>query len=432
MLKPVVHASLIALTLSVSPAYAAEKPSTAQSMQDNARQTDSGMDLTLERVFGSPDLSGATPVGVRLSPDGKLLTFLRTRPEDSDRYDLWAIDTATGTSRMLVDSKKVGTGAELSEQEKMQRERQRIGGRSGIVSYDWSPDGKSILVPLDGDLYLAGLDGAIRRLTETEAGELNPAVSPKGSYISFVRDNNLFAGKIGGAEPKQITDGEGETISWGTAEFVAQEEMDRDTGYWWSPDESRVAVQRTDESQVGIFTRAAIGADGTKVYDQRYPAAGTANALVDLYVMDPDGGNRIKVDMGKNTDIYLARVNWAQGGKTLYVQRESRDQKTLDILKVDPATGKSSVLFTEKVGNPKSWLNLSHNFRSLKDGSIIWWSERSGHGHLYHYRNGKMTQLTKGGLGRGWALSVSMNRKTGYIFPGAVRRRWKTSCIAPA
>ena len=333
---------------------------------------------------------------MQLSPDGELLTFLRARPDDSDRYDLWAMDIASGAERMLVDSKKVGTGAELSEQEKMQRERQRIGGRSGIVSYEWSPNGKSILVPLDGDLYLPGLDGSVRRLTATEAAELNPVVSPDGSYISFVRDNNLFAGKIGGAEPRQITDGKGDPISWGTAEFVAQEEMDRDTGYWWAPDDSRIAVQRTDETPVGIFTRAAIGADGTKVYEQRYPAAGKANALVSLYVMDPDGGNRVQVNMGPNPDIYLARVNWSQDGKTLYVQRESRDQKTLDLLQVDPATGKSSVLFTEKTTKPDSWLNLSHNFRSLKDGSLLWWSERSGHGHLYHYQAGQWTQLTKG------------------------------------
>ena len=392
MLKLFVHASAVALALAANPADAADPKGQDTAVQDK----DANMQLTLQRVFGSPDLSGAAPVGVQLSPDGELLTFLRARPDDSDRYDLWATDIATGGERMLVDSKKVGTGAELSEQEKMQRERQRIGGRSGIVSYEWSPDGKSILVPLDGDLYLAGLDGSVRRLTATEAAELNPAVSPDGSYISFVRDNNLFAGKIGGAEPRQITDGKGDPISWGTAEFVAQEEMDRDTGYWWAPDDSRIAVQRTDETPVGIFTRAAIGADGTKVYEQRYPAAGKANALVSLYVMDPDGGNRVQVNMGPNPDIYLARVNWSQDGKTLYVQRESRDQKTLDLLQVDPATGKSSVLFTEKTTKPDSWLNLSHNFRSLKDGSLLWWSERSGHGHLYHYQAGQWTQLTKG------------------------------------
>lgn len=146
--------------------------------------------LTLARVFGSPDLSGSQPRGVRLSPDGTLLTFLRPRADEKERTDLWARDTRTGAERMLVDSKKVGTGAELTEAEKMQRERARIGGSKGIVAYDFAPDGRSILVPLDGDLYLATLDGKVRRLTATPGGELNPIISPKGNYVSFVRDQN--------------------------------------------------------------------------------------------------------------------------------------------------------------------------------------------------------------------------------------------------
>src|SRR3546814_12676071 len=116
------------------------------------------------------------------------------------------------------------------------------------------------------------------------------------------------------------------TTLFRSAEFVAQEEMGRLTGFWWSPDDRRIAVQRTDESPVGVVTRAAIGATGTKVFDQRYPAAGTDNAIVELYVMDSDGQNRVKIDLGENTDIYLARVDWAPDGSALYVQRQNRAQ----------------------------------------------------------------------------------------------------------
>ena len=147
-----------------------------------------GGDLTLARVFGNPDLSGQQPRSLRLSPDGSLLTSLRNRPDDKERFDLWATDTATGAERMLVDSSKVGSGAELSEAEKMQRERARIGGSKGIVAYDWSSDGKSILVPLDGDLFLATLDGNVRKLTQGAGGSLNPVVSPRGGFVSYVRD----------------------------------------------------------------------------------------------------------------------------------------------------------------------------------------------------------------------------------------------------
>ena len=351
--------------------------------------------LTLDRMFGEPSLSGPTLRGLALSPDGSLVTLLKARTDDQDRYDLWAVDTATGAERMLVDSKKVGTGAALSEQEKMQRERLRIGGETGIVAYDWAPDGQHILVPLDGDLYLATRGGAVTRLTETKAGELNAFVSPKSGYVSYVRDDELFVEQLDGQGEKQLTQGASDTVSWGTAEFVAQEEMDRHTGYWWAPDERHIAVQRTDVSPVQVVSRTAIGSDGTSVYDQRYPSAGTPNALVSLYVMKPDGSGKVKVDLGADPDIYLARVYWSADGDTLYVERESRDQTTLDMLKVDPATGASSVLFSEHSG-PKSWLNLSDNFHAMKDGSLIWWSERSGHGHLYHYADGQFTQLTSG------------------------------------
>ena len=370
-------------------------------------------DLTLERVFASPDLSGQQPRSLKLSPDGTLLTSLRPRADEKERFDLWARDTRTGAERMLVDSKRVGSGAELSEAEKMQRERARIGGSKGIVAYDWAPDGKSILVPIDGDLYLATLDGQARRLTETPEGELNPAVSPRGGYVSFVRGQNLYTQPLGGGEAKAVTTEGGGTVHFGEAEFVAQEEMDRRTGYWWSPDDRLIAVERFDEAPVKVAVRASIGAAGTSTYEQRYPAAGTPNVLVDLYVMRPDGSGRVKVDLGSDPDIYLARVDWTPDGSALLVQRESRDQKTLDMLRVDPATGKSVVLFTERSGE-RSWVNLSDAYRPLKDGSLLWSSERDGFRHFYRLNKGKWTQLTRGP----WGVRdlVGVDEKAGRLF----------------
>lgn len=367
--------------------------------------------LTLERVFANPDLSGSQPRALKLSPDGKLVTLLKPRTDEKERLDLWAIDSATGVERMLVDSRKTGSGAELSEAEKMQRERDRsIAGSTGIATYDWAPNGKSLLVPVDGDLYLASIDGQVTRLTNSPASELNGVVSPKGGFVSFVRDGNLFVQPIGGQE-RQVTQGASETVSWGVAEFVAQEEMDRRTGYWWSPDDQLIAVARVDEGPVGIVTRTAIGGEGTKVYQQRYPAAGTPNALVDLYVMRPDGRGQVKVDLGDDSDIYLARVDWSKGGRTLYVQRQSRDQKRLDLLAVDPATGKSRIVLTDRA---KSWINLSNNFRPLSDGSFLWWSEKSGHGHLYHVRGGKWVALTSGA----WEVRdvIAVDERQGAVY----------------
>ncbi|MDF8334831.1 S9 family peptidase [Novosphingobium cyanobacteriorum] len=385
-----------------------------------ARAPEPAPALTLQRVFASPSLNGPAPMGVKLSPDGRTLSLLRNRADDAERYDLWGYDRQSGQWRMLVDSLKLSSGRALSEAEKMQRERKRIGNLKGVVSYEWAPDGKSVLVPLDGDLFLAGLDGSVQPIAGANGGVLNPALSPKGGKLAFVRDGRVYVVPVaGGAQPLAITPAEtSHTVHWGEAEFVAQEEMDRMNGFWWSPAADRLAVERFDEAQVGVVTRAAIGADGTKTFDQRYPAAGTPNADVSLWVIGADGQGRVQVDLGADKDIYLVRVDWAPDGKTLYVQRENRAQTRLDMLAVDPATGASRVLFTENAAE-KSWINLSSNYRFLKDGSLLWWSERDGYGHLYHFKDGGWTQLTSGP----WMVTglVGVDQKAGRVTFTATR-----------
>ncbi|MBA2635434.1 MAG: DPP IV N-terminal domain-containing protein [Sphingomonas sp.] len=365
---------------------AAASPVAAQSQQPV-------QPLTLERIFASPSLTGNSPRALKLSPDGKLVTLLRNRSDDLQRYDLWAIDPVTGQSRMLVDSKKLGTGAELSEAEKMQRERARIGSLTGIVSYDWAADGKHILVPLDGDIYLADLDGNVRRLTETKDTELDATVSERGRFVSFVRDNDLHVLDIGTGKSRKVTQSASETVSWGLAEFIAQEEMGRRRGHWWAPNDSRIAVARVDETGVEVATRAAIGADKTTTFEQRYPRAGTDNAIVDLYLMNPDGTGRVKADLGKNADVYLARVDWLPDSSGVIVQRQSRDHKTLDVLRVNARTGASTPLFSD---TSNLWINLSGDLKPLKDGSIIFSSERSGYRHIYRWNAGRIEPLTQG------------------------------------
>jgi dipeptidyl-peptidase 4 len=406
----------VLIALMALAAFAAPAGAAAQENSSVADET-KAPDLSLERVFASPSLNGPAPRGMKLSPDGRYLTLLRNRESDRERYDLWGFDRQSGEWRMLVDSEKVGGGRQLSEAEKMQRERLRIGDLKGIVDYQWSADGQALLVPLDGDLHLVRLDGTSRGLTDTEAAELNPKLSSTGSHVAFVRERRLWTARLG-EEPVAVTPDEGELVTWGEAEFAAQEEMDRHTGFWWSPDDRRIAVARVDEAPVGLVTRTAIGASGTRTFEQRYPVAGSPNADVQLFVIDPDGDNRVQVDLGPERDIYLARVDWAPDGRSIYVQRQDRGQTRLDMLKVDPATGRSEVLFSERAAQGH-WINLTDNYRFLDDGSLIWWSERDGFGHLYRLAKGKWTQLTHGpspvlGL-------VGVDQKRGRVFFVAAR-----------
>ncbi|MFN3668287.1 MAG: S9 family peptidase [Brevundimonas sp.] len=370
--------------------------------------------LTPERVFANPSLAGPVARGVSLSPDGELVAFLRSREDDVDVLDLWAAPTGEGEPFKLIDARAlVPDAGELSEAEKARRERMRISQR-GVVEYSWDQQGRYILAPLEGDIFLAEREGgAVRRLTETEADEIDAKVSPLGNFVSFVRDQDLVVLELaGGRETAVTTDGDG-LITWATAEFIAQEEMDRDTGYWWSPDERHIALQRTDESTVDIIPRLDITGGGASVIEQRYPRAGRPNAVVELFVHDRESGARVQVDLGENRDIYLARVDWSADGRTLYVQRQSRDQKTLDLLSVDPATGASRVIATQ---TSDAWVPLNHDFRALENGNFIWSSEETGWKHLYLYnRDGRRIRaITRGD----WPVKglSGVNQQTGEVF----------------
>lgn len=390
---------------------AAQSPFTAAMAQETAANP---AVLTPERVFANPSLSGPVAKGVSLSPDGELVAFLRSRPDDVDVLDLWAAPTGAGEPFKLIDARAlVPDAGELSEAEKARRERMRISAR-GVVEYSWDEQGRYILAPLEGDIFLASREGGqIRRLTETEADEIDAKVSPKGNFVSFVRDQDLVVYDLASnRETAVTTDGDG-LQTWATAEFIAQEEMDRDTGYWWSPDERFIALQHTDESTVDVIPRLDISGGGARTIEQRYPRAGRPNAVVELYVHDRQSGQRVKVDLGADNDIYLARVNWSADGRTLYVQRQSRDQKTLDLLSVDPATGASKVIVTQ---TSNAWVPLSHDFKALENGDFIWSSEETGWKHLYLYnRDGRRLRDITSGQYPVKSLN-GVNQQTGEVF----------------
>ncbi len=341
--------------------------------------------LTLEAITGSKPLSGPTLMKPKVAPDGSRVTFLRGKDSDRNQLDLWEYDIASGQTRMLVDSKLVLPGTEtLSDEEKARRERQRIAAYTGIVEYQWAPDAHALLFPLGGELYLYDLSktgsAAVRKLTHGEGFVTDPKISPKGGYVSFVRGRNLWVIDLASGQQHQLTRDGSETIGNGVAEFVADEEMDRHTGYWWAPDDSAIAFARIDETEVPVQKRPEVYADHTEVVEQRYPQAGQPNVKIQLGTIAPRAGAQPQwIDLGKNPDIYLARVDW-RDPQRLTFQRQSRDQKRLELIEATLATGKQRLLITE---TSPTWVPLTYDLHFLKDGRFVWGSERSGYEHLY-------------------------------------------------
>ena len=367
-------------------------------------------ELTIERIFGDPALAGPTPRAVKVSPDGRRVGLLQGSAADQYQLDLWTYDVRDGTLQMRVDSKHLMPEEQLSDAERARRERNRIAAYHGIVDYEWAPDGRHVLFTLGEKLYLYDLDArperALMQLTHGTKPILDPQVSPRNHYVSFVRDQDLWVIELkSGTERRLTTDGGG-AVHNAEAEFVAQEEMDQTSAYWWAPDDSAIAYKRFDESTVPIARRFEVYPDRVDVVEERYPAAGDSNVSVKLGLVAPSGGDSRWIDLGPDADIYLARVNWTPGSQKLAFQRLSRDQKRLDLVLVDAVTLKEMLLVSETAA---SWINLSNDLRFLKSQPMfIWSSERSGTKHLYLYGlDGRLRHsLTEGAWNVDGALAL--------------------------
>jgi dipeptidyl-peptidase-4 len=344
-------------------------------------------ELSLERIFADPALTGPTPHGVKVSPDGQRVGLLRGRATDQHQLDLWTYEVKSGRLEMRVDSTQLAPKEQLSDAERARRERERTADFHGIVDYEWAPDGRHVLFTLGGALYLYDLDAkadpALRRLTQTPQAVIDAQVSPRGGYVSFVRDQDLWVIDLKKGEERRLTSDGGGAIHNAEAEFIAQEELLQTSGYWWAPDDSAIAYKRFDESAVPIAHRTEIYSDRTEVVDQRYPFAGDPNVTVKLGLVTPGGGSTRWIDLGSDQDIYLARADWTPNSRGLAFQRLSRDQTRLDLILVDAQSLQQTPLVSE---TSAVWVNLADDLRFLKNqASFIWSSERTGTNHLYLY-----------------------------------------------
>ena len=367
-----------------------------------------GSALPLDRLFADPPLEGTAPQGVSLSPAARFVGFLRGSDVDSEVQDLWVARLPQGNPTLVVRASTLLSGEtqRLTEQERMQLERKRIQKR-GVTSYRWCGDaGDAVLFPFSGDLYLARLDDdggldSLTRLTHDErVPELSPRCSPGGRFVSYVKGGDvvvidLTAKGFSAGRERRLTHGATETRTFGLAEFIAEEEMGRHDGMFWSDDDTKLLVLEIDESQVKVKTRAQIFADRTEVTRQRYPAAGEANARVRAHVIDVRSGRDV-VLATPNEDGYLARAGFFPDGHA-WVQWQTRDQHHVRVLEqARPVAGALHLILDE---SDPVWVDLHDDMKPLKDGArFLWSSERSGTRQLYVVtrQTGAVLPLTRG------------------------------------
>ncbi len=322
------------------------------------------------------------PVPLAVTPDGAVL-FRRTPPR-SFAADLYELDTKSGAVKTLATAAEMlGSGGDehLSDAEKARRERARTATK-GVVDVQVSADGHTVFVPLGGMFHLIDRETGIRRAVDPKGDAYDPHLSPDGTQIAFVRDGDLWIASANAA-PRRLTK-HPEGIDYGSAEFVAQEELDRRRGFWWSPDGKELVFQRTDARKVETVYVADARHPTSPPVPFKYPRPGTPNAIVDLGIVAAAGGEPTWITWDLAKYPYLARVAWPEKGPLTIVVL-SRPQTDLAV--IEAKTGR--VILSE---HDDAWVNLGGGGIGrgggigatlgapmwLPDGTFLWASEASG------------------------------------------------------
>ncbi len=352
-----------------------------------AAPTDPG--AYLRTLAQTQNFSLGAPQQVQLTPDGRAVLFLRSGPRDRV-LRLFEMDMESRAVRALLspDALLNGKAETLSVAERARRERARQLGR-GFTSFGMSEDGALLLLPFSGKLYVVRrLDAHVTPL----AGEgwLDARFAPDGKRVAAIKDNELFVIDLADNTARQLTHGGSETLTHGVAEFVAQEEMDRFSGFWWSPDSQSLAYEEADLSPVQTLyiPDPTNPADPPNAF--RYPRAGTPNARVRLGVISVKGGPTTWAQWDSNKYPYLARVAWKEPSAPLTLLVLSRRQQDAQVLAVDARTGRTQALVAE---HDPAWINLERSTflpHWLAGGKqFLWSTERGGDWQLeLHDRSG--------------------------------------------
>jgi dipeptidyl-peptidase-4 len=315
------------------------------------------------------DFTLGEPRSFEVAADGSRVVFLRSPAGDDPQTALWVFDTAQRRERLVVDPATILGDApveELSAEERARRERSRETG-GGIVSYAIDRNARIAALPLSGRLVVADLErgGATQLAVPTPV--LDPRPDPTGQRVAFVHERSLHVVELADGAVTRLAEDEHQDVSWGAAEFVAAEEMHRERGYWWSPDGDALLVARLDESAVPLLWISDIANPATPPRPVRYPTAGSPNAAVEAYLLRLDGTKRTAVGWDRDSYPYLVAAHWDEHGPLLAVQ--TRDQRQLVVLGVDPVTGHTTRLAQQ---SDDAWVDVLPGVpRRLGDGRLV-------------------------------------------------------------
>jgi dipeptidyl-peptidase-4 len=310
-----------------------------------------------------------------ISPDGGRVVFLRTRGGTDAHTCLWQFDVNTATSTLIIDPASLAgeDGAEVPAEERMRRERSRERS-GGIVRFSTNYDVTRAAFDLGGKLYVVDLGGGGVTELAMSGRAIDPRIDPTGTHVAYVEAGALHTVRIDGGAARVLIRPEDDQVTYGLAEFVAAEEMSRQNGYWWAPDGSRLLVARVDVARVQRWYIADPSNPANPPVSVAYPVAGTANAVVTLHLVDVNGSAPVDVQWDRESFEYVTTVDWSKHGLLVVVQ--SRDQRTMRVLEVDPATGETSVL---REDTDADWVDIVAGVPArLNDGTLVWTVDRDG------------------------------------------------------
>ncbi len=304
------------------------------------------------------------PRSFTVSPDGDRVLFLRSPGPEDALTCLFSLDVGTGEERLLAEPSALGTEATDPAAERARRERTReLAG--GIVGYAADRACRRVAFALGGQAWLVDTEsGEPARRLETPPGVLDPRPDPTGTRTAYVADRTLRVVDSDGDRALAAPDDE--DVSWGVAEFVAAEEMDRLRGFWWSPDGERLLAARIDENAVRRIFIADPAHPERPPAQRRYPFAGTPNADVRLAVVDL-AGKRVDVDWDREAFEYVVTADWS--AQRLLVVVQERRQQRLRLLDVDPDTGDTSVLREE---TDPAWVDIVPGVPAWCGERLVW------------------------------------------------------------